>query len=131
MTKIMSVDDSAFMRMLLIKILKNMGYTDADIIQAENGNEAVTKYKAQKPDLVFLDIVMKEKYGTEALKEIMEFDPNAKVVMCSAVGQESIMKEAMAMGAKDFIEKPFKEENVKERVLKILGTSPAGQTPKC
>lgn len=126
MTKIMTVDDSAFMRMLLIKILKNMGYADSDIIQAENGSEAVTKYKTEKPDLVFLDIVMKEKYGTEALKEIMAFDPNAKVVMCSAVGQEAIIKEALAIGAKDFIEKPFKEENVRERINKILG---AGNQP--
>lgn len=119
MVKILSVDDSAFMRMLLIKILNKMEYTD--IIQAENGNEAVEKYKSEKPDLVLLDIVMKEKYGTEALREIMAFDPSAKVVMCSAVGQEKILDEAKELGAKDFIDKPFKEDKVKEVVSRVLG----------
>jgi two-component system, chemotaxis family, chemotaxis protein CheY len=119
MVKILSADDSAFMRKLLIKSLNNMGYTD--IIEAENGKEAVEKYKGQKPDLVMLDIVMKEEYGTEALKEIMAFDPNANVIMVSSVGQEKVIEEAMSSGAKAFIAKPFKAEDIEAKIKEILG----------
>jgi len=119
MVKILSADDSAFMRKLLIKSLNKLGYTD--IIEVENGKDAVAKYKSDKPDLVMLDIVMKEEYGTEALKEIMAYDPNAKVIMVSSVGQEKVIEEAMASGAKAFISKPFKEEDLQAKIKEILG----------
>ncbi len=116
--KILIVDDSTFMRKILINILLKMGYTE--IIEAEDGNVAVTKYKAEKPALVLLDIIMENKDGIEALREIMASDKKAKVVMVSAVGQEQMVKEAMDLGAEDFIVKPFNASKVEETVRKIL-----------
>lgn len=119
MVKILSADDSAFMRKLLIKSLNKLGYDE--ILEAENGKEAVEKYKSEKPDLVLLDIVMKEEYGTEALKEIIAFDADAKVIMVSSVGQEKVIQEALDSGAKAFIAKPFKEEDIESKINEILG----------
>ncbi|OYT26281.1 MAG: two-component system response regulator [Candidatus Altiarchaeales archaeon ex4484_96] len=118
MAKILTADDSVFMRKILIKILNKMGYED--IIEADNGDEALELYQEENPDLVLLDIVMKGKYGMDVLKELMKINPDARVIMVSAVGQESIVEEAMQIGAKNFISKPFKEEKVIEIITEVM-----------
>ena len=117
--KIMIVDDAAFMRMMIKDTLTKNGYED--LLEAADGEIAVQMYKSEKPDLVLMDITMPNKNGLEALKEIKEIDPNAKIVMCSAMGQESMVVEAIRSGAKDFIVKPFKAERVLKTVQGILG----------
>jgi len=117
--KILIVDDAAFMRMMIKDTLKKNGYDD--LIEAADGEIAVQSFKAENPDLVIMDITMPNKNGLEALKEIKEIDPNAKIVMCSAMGQESMVVEAIRNGAKDFIVKPFKAERVLKTVQGILG----------
>jgi two-component system chemotaxis response regulator CheY len=117
--KILVVDDAAFMRMMIRDNLKKNGYEN--IIEAADGEQAVQSYKAENPDLVIMDITMPNKNGLEALKEIKELDPNAKIVMCSAMGQESMVVEAIRSGAKDFIVKPFKADRVLKTVQGILG----------
>ncbi len=114
--RIMLVDDSAFMR----NMLKNMiATTGAEIIgEAGDGNEAISKYHALKPDLMFMDIMMPNKNGIEALKEIMAADRSAKIVMCTSVGQEKVVAEAVEAGASDFIVKPFKPEDIKTVISK-------------
>ena len=119
MAKIMLVDDAAFMRMMLKNTLSQAGYTD--LIEAEDGVKAVEAYTAEKPDLVFMDITMPNKDGLETLKEIKAMDPGATVVMCSAMGQETMVMDSIKSGAKDFIVKPFKPERVLSTVKKILG----------
>lgn len=117
-SKILVVDDAAFMRMMIKDTLKKNGYED--IIEAADGEQAVQSYKAENPDLVIMDITMPNKNGLEALKEIKEIDPNAKIVMCSAMGQESMVVEAIRNGAKDFIVKPFKADRILKTVQGIL-----------
>ena len=117
--KILVVDDAAFMRMMIKDTLKKNGYEN--LIEAADGELAVQLYKAEKPDLVIMDITMPNKNGLEALKEIKEIDPGAKIVMCSAMGQESMVVEAIRNGAKDFIVKPFKADRVLKTVQGILG----------
>lgn len=117
--KIMIVDDAAFMRMMIKDTLLKNGYEN--IIEAADGEIAVQSYKAEKPDLTLMDITIPNKNGLEALKEIKEMDPSAKIVMCSAMGQESMVVEAIRSGAKDFIVKPFKAERVLKTVQGILG----------
>ena len=117
--KILIVDDAAFMRMMIKDTLKKNGYEN--LIEAADGELAVQAYKTEKPDLVIMDITMPNKNGLEALKEIKEFDSNAKIVMCSAMGQESMVVEAIRSGAKDFIVKPFKADRVLKTVQGILG----------
>ncbi|MFR1832465.1 MAG: response regulator [Lachnospiraceae bacterium] len=119
MAKIMLVDDAAFMRMMLKKALTQSGYTD--FIEAQDGAEAVRKYEEEKPDLVVMDITMPNMDGLQALKKIKEGDPNANVVMCTAMGQESMVIDAIKSGAKDFVVKPFNEERIAQTVNKILG----------
>ncbi len=119
MAKILLVDDAAFMRMMLKNTLTQAGYTD--LIEAEDGVKAVEAYTAEKPDLVFMDITMPNKDGLETLKEIKAMDPGATVVMCSAMGQETMVMDSIKSGAKDFIVKPFKPERVLSTVKKILG----------
>jgi len=119
MPKILLADDSAFMRKILTNMLAKIGYTD--IIEAEDGEEAVSVYNREKPDLVLLDIVMKKKYGTESLKDILGINPDAKVIMVSAVGQEKVIEEAMQLGAKGFVVKPFKEDDVITKIKEVLG----------
>lgn len=116
--RIMIVDDAAFMRMMLKDILTRHGFEVVG--EAENGTVAVEMYKEKKPDLVTMDITMPEMDGVTALKEIRKIDPNAQVVMCSAMGQQGMVIEAIQNGAKDFIVKPFQEERVVEAVKKIL-----------
>lgn len=119
MAKILLVDDAAFMRMMLKTTLTQAGYTD--IFEAEDGVKAVELYNAEKPDLVFMDITMPNKDGLETLKEIKASDPKATVVMCSAMGQETMVMDAIKSGAKDFIVKPFKPERILSTVKKIIG----------
>ena len=117
--KILLVDDAAFMRMMLKDILTKNGY---EIVgEAENGAKAVEKYGELKPDLVTMDITMPEMDGISALKNIRSIDSNAKVVMCSAMGQQSMVIEAIQAGAKDFIVKPFQADRVLEAVKKVIG----------
>lgn len=117
--KILIVDDAAFMRMMIKDTLKKNGYEN--LLEAADGEIAVQTYKAENPDLVILDITMPNKNGLDALKEIRQMDPNAKIVMCSAMGQESMVVEAIRNGARDFIVKPFKAERVLKTVQGILG----------
>ena len=119
MAKILLVDDAAFMRMMLKNTLTQAGYTD--LIEAEDGVKAVEAYTSEKPDLVFMDITMPNKDGLETLKEIKAMDPGATIVMCSAMGQETMVMDSIKSGAKDFIVKPFKPERVLSTVKKILG----------
>ncbi|MBQ7428675.1 MAG: response regulator [Butyrivibrio sp.] len=112
-------DDAAFMRMMIKDILSKNGYNIAG--EAENGAIAVEKYKELKPDLVLMDITMPEKDGIQALKDIKAADPNANVIMCSAMGQQAMVIEAIQAGAKDFIVKPFQADRVLEAVKKVIG----------
>jgi len=115
---ILIVDDATFMRSLLKDIFSKTSYVIAG--EAVNGVDAVSKYKELKPDLVLMDITMPEKNGIEALKDIMAFDPTARVIMCSAMGQQTIVLEAIRSGAKDFVVKPFQPERVIEAAQKVL-----------
>jgi len=118
--KILVVDDAAFMRNMIKDVFESMpGFSV--IGEASNGIEAVEKYKTLHPDLVTMDIVMPLKSGIEATKEITSVDREAKIIMCSALGQESLVMEAVEAGARDFIVKPFKAEKVQEVVNRVLG----------
>lgn len=120
MPKVLIVDDAAFMRKLLKNILFSGGF---DIVgEAENGKQAVELYKKLRPDIVTMDIVMPEMNGIEALKEIKKIDPSAKVVMCTAVGQEQMVKAAIKFGAKGYIVKPFQAPKVIEELKKVAGS---------
>lgn len=119
MAKILVVDDAAFMRMMVKDALKKGGYDD--LYEAEDGAQAVEKYKEIQPDLVIMDITMPNKDGLQALKEIRGVNPGATVVMCSAMGQESMVIEAIKSGAKDFIVKPFKADRILKTVTSIVG----------
>jgi len=110
MKKVMVVDDAMFMRASLKMMLEKNGFEVA--AEAENGAIAVQKYKEIKPDFVTMDITMPEMDGLQALKLIKQFDPDAKIVVVSAMGQEPVVKEAILSGAKSFIVKPFKEDFV-------------------
>ncbi|KUO72626.1 MAG: two-component system response regulator [Clostridia bacterium BRH_c25] len=117
--KIVIADDAAFMRMMLKNILVQGGYQV--IGEAENGLKAIAKYIELKPDLITLDITMPEMDGITAAKEILKRDKKANVIMCSAMGQQAIVVEAIMSGAKDFIVKPFQSERVIEAIKKIMG----------
>ena len=118
--KILLVDDAAFMRKMLKDALSKNGYTD--LYEAVDGADAVEKYDELKPDLVIMDITMPNMDGLEALKAIRGKDGSANVVMCSAMGQESMVMDAVRSGAKDFIVKPFKADRVLKTVTSIVGT---------
>ena len=120
MAKILLVDDAAFMRKVIKDTLNKNGYTD--VHDAVDGADAVEKYDELHPDLVMMDITMPNMDGLEALKAIRAKDPNANVVMCSAMGQESMVIDAVRSGAKDFIVKPFKPDRVLKTVSSIVGT---------
>lgn len=116
--KILIVDDAAFMRMMIKDILTKNGY---DVVgEAADGAQAVEMYKEQMPDLVTLDITMPEMDGITALRQIRSINPNAKVIMCSAMGQQAMVIDAIQAGAKDFIVKPFQAERVLEAIAKTL-----------
>ena len=117
--RILVVDDAAFMRMMLKDILTKGGYEVCG--EAADGIEALQKYNELKPDLVTLDITMPNKDGIAALKDIKAADPSALCIMCSAMGQQSMVIEAIQSGAKDFIVKPFQADRVLESIKKVLG----------
>ena len=117
--KVLIVDDAAFMRMMLKDILTKNGYEVVG--EAENGAKAVEKYKEVTPDLVTMDITMPEMDGIQAVKEIKKINSDAKIVMCSAMGQQAMVIEAIQAGAKDFIVKPFQADRVLEAVKKVVG----------
>lgn len=119
MAKILTVDDAAFMRKVIKDTLSKAGYTE--IFEAEDGAMAVEKYNEIKPDLVLMDITMPNMDGIQALQAIKGMDGGAKVVMCSAMGQEAMVVEAIRLGAMDFIVKPFKPDRILQTVQKILG----------
>lgn len=116
---ILIVDDASFMRMMIKDILTKNGFEVVG--EAENGVVAVEKYQELKPDLVIMDITMPEMDGIQAVKEIRSIDPDAKIIMCSAMGQQAMVIEAIQAGAKDFIVKPFQHDRVIEAVKKALG----------
>ena len=116
---ILICDDAAFMRMMIKDILTKNGYNVAG--EAENGLKAVEKYNETKPDLVMMDITMPEMDGIDALKKIKASDSGANVIMCSAMGQQAMVIEAIQSGAKDFIVKPFNADRVIEAVKKVIG----------
>lgn len=117
--RILIVDDAAFMRMMIRDILSKNGYEVVG--EAQDGAQAVEKYKELKPDLTTMDITMPEMDGISALKEIKKMDSNAKVIMCSAMGQQAMVIDAIQAGAKDFIVKPFQADRVIEAIKKTLG----------
>lgn len=117
--QIMIVDDAAFMRATLKDLLTKGGYSV--VCEAVNGKDAIEKYKEHKPDVVTMDITMPEMDGLQALKGICALDPNAKVIMCSAIGQQVNVIESIKSGAKDFIVKPFQPDRVLEAIKKVLG----------
>ena len=118
MARVLVVDDAAFMRKMVSDALVKGGHEVVG--EAGNGVEAVEQFQALRPDLMTLDITMPEKDGLAALADIMAADPTAKVVMCSAIGQESKVLEAIKLGAKDFVVKPFQPDRVIEAVGKAL-----------
>lgn len=116
--RILVVDDAAFMRMMLSDHLKKGGF---DVVgQAENGRVAVEKYIELKPNLVTMDITMPEMDGIQAVKEIRRFDSNARIIMCSAMGQQHMVLDAVSAGARDFVVKPFDQARVLQAVTKAL-----------
>lgn len=116
--KILLVDDAAFMRMMIKNTLAQNGYTD--IIEAKDGVEALEKCLSENPDLVLMDITMPNLDGIEALRKLKEVQPSTRVVMCSALGQEKMVLEAIKLGAEDFIVKPFKPERIMKTVNKCF-----------
>jgi two-component system chemotaxis response regulator CheY len=118
MARVLVVDDAAFMRKMVTDALSGGGH---EIVgEAGNGAEAIQRYQELRPDVTTLDITMPEKDGLAALKEIMAADPTAKVVMCSALGQESKVLESIKLGAKDFVVKPFQPDRVLSAIDKAL-----------
>jgi two-component system chemotaxis response regulator CheY len=117
--RILIVDDAAFMRMMVRDILTKNGYEVCG--EANDGLQAIEKFKEVKPDLVTMDITMPEMDGIAALREIKKLDPSAKVIMCSAMGQQGMVIDAIQAGAKDFIVKPFQPDRVLEAIKKTLG----------
>ncbi len=119
MARIMIVDDAMFMRVTLKNILTKEGH---EIVgEAENGEDAVARYAELKPDIVTMDITMPKMDGIAAVREIIGQDPNARIIMCTAMGQKNMVLEAIQAGAKDFVVKPFQPERVVEGITKALG----------
>ncbi len=114
----MVVDDAQFMRVRVGKLLAKHGY---DVVEAENGEEAVQNYRLINPDAVLMDITMPLKDGLTALAEIRDYDPQAKVIMLTALGQQSMVLQAMQAGAKDFLVKPYEPERMMKAIQKTLG----------
>ena len=116
--KVLVVDDASFMRMMIKNILQG---TDYEVVaEAGNGREAVDMYSEHNPDLVTMDITMPDMDGIKAVKKILEIDPDANVIMCSAMGQQAMVIDAVEAGAKDFIVKPFKEDRVLGAIKKVF-----------
>ena len=119
MARVLIVDDAAFMRMMIKDILEKNGYEIAG--EAANGAIAVEMYNKEKPDVVTMDITMPDVDGIEAVKRIKAIDPGAKIIMCSAMGQQSMVMDAIKAGARDYIVKPFQADRVLEAVQKVVG----------
>lgn len=119
MASVLIVDDAAFMRMTIKQMLEANGHSMAG--EAGDGNEAIFKYKELNPDAVILDITMPNMNGIEALKLIKAYDPKARVVICSAMGQQAMLAEAIQYGAKDFIVKPFEAKRLIAALEKVMG----------
>lgn len=119
MKKVLIVDDAAFMRLALKTMLEKNGFEVVG--EAENGSVGIQKYMELKPDVVTMDITMPEMDGISTLKEIKKIDSNANIVMISAMGQETLIREAVIAGAKSFVVKPFKEEFVIKTLTQVLG----------
>ncbi|MGB9804488.1 response regulator [Desulfofundulus sp.] len=119
--RILVVDDAAFMRMMIKNIITKNGYEVAG--EAENGKQAVEKYVELKPDLVTMDITMPDMDGIEAVKAIRAVDPNANIIMCSAMGQQAMVMDAIQAGAKDFIVKPFQQDRLLQAIERVLARS--------
>jgi two-component system chemotaxis response regulator CheY len=117
MPKVLVVDDAAFMRMRCAKLLTENGYS---VDEAENGQEAIDKYIDIKPDLVLMDITMPVMDGLTAVAEIKKIDPDAKIVMCSALGQQNTVMSAIKAGAKDFIVKPYQPEKILTTIKRFI-----------
>ncbi len=119
MTKILIVDDSLFMRQMLKNILPKDKF---EIVgEASTGKEAIKKFKELNPDIITMDITMPDMDGIDAVKEIKAFDPAAKIIMCSAMGQQTMVMDAIKAGARDFIVKPFQPDRVLEAIKKVVG----------
>ena len=118
MAKVLIADDSAFMRKIVRNTLEKLGHKD--VIEAVNGQEALTKFKSDKPDLVLLDIIMPDIGGIDVLRSLFKVDKNAKVIMCTAVGQDAMVEECNALGAKGYIIKPFDEKKIAEGISNVL-----------
>jgi two-component system chemotaxis response regulator CheY len=117
--RVLVCDDAIFMRTMIADILSGAGYEVVG--EAETGVQAIERYRDLKPDLVTMDIVMPDMGGIEAVREIIKQDPDAKVLMCSAMGQQALVVEAIQAGAKDFVVKPFQPSRVLEAVQRVLG----------
>lgn len=118
MAKVLIIDDAAFMRLSLKSMLERNGFEVVG--EAENGEVGIVKYKEVSPDIVTMDVTMPKMDGVQTLKLIKEYDPKARVVMVTAMGQEQIVKQAVLSGAKSFIVKPFKEDRLVETLKKVL-----------
>ncbi|MGQ9677402.1 MAG: response regulator [Chloroflexota bacterium] len=118
MPRILVVDDAAFMRMRCSRLLTENNY---EVIEAEDGLEAIEKYEKFRPDAVLMDITMPKLDGLGALKEIKRLDSNAKIAMVTAMGQQTIVIEALKVGAKDFVVKPFQPDRILAAVKKLVG----------
>jgi two-component system chemotaxis response regulator CheY len=121
MATILIVDDAEFLRIRISKILTQSGHT---VVQADNGLAAINVYKSDRPDMVLMDITMPEVDGLTALKEIRAFDPQARIVMLSALGQDFVVLEAIQAGAQDFVVKPFEPKRVLSVIDKVLAAAP-------
>jgi two-component system chemotaxis response regulator CheY len=121
--RVLVVDDAMFMRSMIKDILHNAGGRYEVVGEANNGREAIVRYRELEPHLVTMDIVMPQMDGIEATREILKIDPSATVVICSAMGQEALVVESISAGAKDFIVKPFTSERVLQVLAKVV---PAG-----
>jgi two-component system chemotaxis response regulator CheY len=117
--KILIVDDAKLMRGMIKNAIKD--FPDIMMLEASNGDEAIELFKATKPDVVTMDITMEYKNGVDAAREILKIDPSAKIIMVTALGQESLLKECIELGVKDFIVKPFTPERILSAINKVLG----------
>jgi two-component system chemotaxis response regulator CheY len=118
MARVLVADDASFMRQMIREIVEAEGFEVVG--EASDGVEAVEKFKELQPDLVTMDIVMPRRSGIDAVRKIVKLDAGARVVMCSALGQESLVAEALQAGASDFIVKPFKPDSVLETLRKVM-----------
>ncbi|MBN2553382.1 MAG: response regulator [Spirochaetales bacterium] len=115
---VLIADDLKFIKLVLRELVEKAGFRVVG--EASNGEEAIELYQDKRPDVVLMDITMPKVDGLTAMKEILKIDPEAKIIMCSALGQQSLIVQALQMGARDFIVKPFREERVVASIKKIL-----------